>query len=112
VKVWRRAVVALSGPVVAVAYCRAAQRDEKNGYVLTAAMEWRKAACLFVLVPTAADLCWQQWERIMGLPRRLAGPISEEAPGRLDRAELEIDQAPAPARAFRLLLAPHARPAL
>jgi hypothetical protein len=60
---------------IAVRYCLAAERDEKNGFPLTAAMEWRKAAELLTLVPLAADRCWRKWERIMRLPRRLAGPI-------------------------------------
>jgi hypothetical protein len=64
-----------SGAVLAIAYSRAAQRDEKSGYAFTAAMEWRKAAIVLASFPGAADHCWQQWERIMHLPRRLAGPI-------------------------------------
>ena len=58
-------------------YCRAARRDEENGYPLTAAMEWHKAAELFAPVVTSlADRCWQEWERIVKMPRSLAGAIA------------------------------------
>jgi hypothetical protein len=57
------------------AACRAGKMDEKNGYEFTAAMKWREAATLLAPFPYAAERCWQQWERIMCLPRRLAGPI-------------------------------------
>ena len=67
----------ISGPVIGIAYCCAAQRDERDGYAITAALEWRRAAELLASIPTAADSCWLQWERIMHLPRRLAAPISE-----------------------------------
>jgi hypothetical protein len=67
-------VVAFSS-AVAVRYCLAAQRDEKNGFPLTAAMEWRKAAELLAPLTPMSDRCWREWERIMRLPRRLAGPI-------------------------------------
>jgi hypothetical protein len=60
---------------VAMRYCLAAQRDEKNGFPLTAALEWRKAAALLGPIGSIADRCWVEWERIMHLPRRLAGPI-------------------------------------
>jgi hypothetical protein len=65
----------ISGPVIGAAYCRAATRDERNGYVITAALEWRTAAELMLPISSAADHCWRQWERIMHLPRRLAEPI-------------------------------------
>jgi hypothetical protein len=78
--VWRRWIAAVSSPAIAVACCRAAQRDERNGYTFTAAMEWRKAAQLLAPIPVGAELCWRQWERIMRLPRRLAEPISASAP--------------------------------
>ena len=68
-----------TGPEEAIDYCRAAQRDERNGYELTAAMEWQKAADLMNSI-SAADFCWRQWERIMCLPRRLAQPIPEHPP--------------------------------
>jgi hypothetical protein len=38
-------------------------------------VEWRHAAELFGMDTIAAVYCWHQWERIMQLPRRLAGPI-------------------------------------
>jgi hypothetical protein len=56
-------------------YGCAAERDERNGFPYTAAMEWRKAAELFAPDTRAAEYRWRQWERIMQLPRRLAGPI-------------------------------------
>lgn len=75
------------GPVIAVVYCRAAQRDERNGFPLTAAMEWRHAAELLGFLPGFCDYCWREWERIMNLPRDFARPITELAgptlPGRL-----------------------------
>jgi hypothetical protein len=54
---------------------RAAKREERNGFKYTAAMEWRKAAELFATNTRAVEYCWREWERIMGLPRQLAGPI-------------------------------------
>ena len=60
---------------VAMRYCLAAQRDEKNGLPFTAALEWRKAAELVGTIGPKADRCWIEWERIMHLPRHLAGPI-------------------------------------
>ena len=62
-------------PLVALRYCRFAQRDEKNGFLCTSALEWRKAAELAASFPLLADHCWQEWERIMRLPRCLADPI-------------------------------------
>ena len=60
---------------LAILYCLAAQQDEKNGWPFTAALQWRKAAELFGPIASRADRCWIQWERIMHLPRHLAGPI-------------------------------------
>jgi len=57
----------------AVHYSCAARRDERNTFFYTAAMEWRHAAELFAPNTLAAEYCWRQWERIMRLPRRLAG---------------------------------------
>jgi hypothetical protein len=57
-------------------YGCAARRDEQNGFPYTAAMEWHKAAELFSQNTRAAEYSWRQWERIMRLPRRLAGPVS------------------------------------
>lgn len=53
----------------------AAERDERKGFPYTTAMRWRKAAELFAPNTRAAEYSWQQWERIMHLPRRLAEPI-------------------------------------
>ena len=56
-------------------YCRRdAQREERNGFKYTAAMKWRNAAELFAPDTRAVEYCWHEWERIMQLPRRLAGP--------------------------------------
>ncbi|MBV9087296.1 MAG: hypothetical protein JOY79_07420 [Acidobacteriaceae bacterium] len=60
---------------VAMRYCVAAQRDEKNRFPLTAALEWRKAAEVVGPIGPMSDQCWIEWERIMRLPRHLAGPI-------------------------------------
>jgi hypothetical protein len=62
-------------PAKAIHYGRAAERDERNGFPYTAAMEWRNAAQLFAAETRAAEYCWRRWERIMHLPRRLAEPI-------------------------------------
>ncbi len=70
---WTAAVVAAK----AFHYCRAAVRDEHNRFPYTAAVEWREAAELFGTETSAAEYCWRQWERIMQLPRRLAGPIGD-----------------------------------
>jgi len=69
---WLRSMVL---PVKAFHYCREAQRDERNGFPYTAAMEWRNAAELFAPDTLAAEYCWGQWERIMHLPRWLAQPV-------------------------------------
>jgi hypothetical protein len=56
-------------------HCRRdAQREERNGFKYTAAMKWRSAAELFAPDMRAVEYCWREWERIMQLPRRLAGP--------------------------------------
>ncbi len=81
--IWRRLITVASGPANAIAYCRAAQRDEENGYPFTAATEWGKAAQLLAPIPVAAELCWQQWERITRLPHLLSQPIADSAPGTL-----------------------------
>jgi hypothetical protein len=59
----------------AMRYCLAAQRDEMSGFPFTAAVEWRKAAELLGPMTAMSDRCWLEWERIMRLPRHLAGPI-------------------------------------
>jgi hypothetical protein len=53
---------------------RDAQREERSGFKYTAAMKWRNAAELFATDAQAVEYCWREWERIMQLPRRLAGP--------------------------------------
>jgi hypothetical protein len=67
-----------AAPTVALAFCVAAQQDEKHGLPFTAAMEWRRAATLFAPIHAIAERCWREWERIMHLPRSLAGPIPAE----------------------------------
>ena len=62
-------------PAKAFHYSLAAVRDERNGFPYAAAMEWRQAAGLFGPSTRAAEYFWRQWERIMHLPRRLAGPV-------------------------------------
>ncbi len=73
----RQLVEDAAGLAHAMKYCRAAQIEEKNGFAFTAAVEWQKAAELLAPFFSLADHCWQQWERIMRLPRRLAAPIAE-----------------------------------
>jgi hypothetical protein len=65
----------LGGPILALRYRRAAQLDESHGLPFAAAMNWRKAAELSAWFTVLANSYWQQWERVMHLPRRLAGPI-------------------------------------
>ena len=60
---------------LAMRYCLAAQRDEMSGFPFTAAVKWRKAAELLGPITPMSDWCWLEWERIMRLPRNLAGPI-------------------------------------
>lgn len=69
-------LVKVAALLYAIQYCRAAQRDERASFPFTAAMEWHKAAVLFSPVaPLLADRCWQEWERIVRIPRSLAGPL-------------------------------------
>lgn len=63
----------------AVHYVCAAHLDEHNDFPYAAALEWRKAAELFGSDTPVAEYCWRQWERIVQLPRRLAGPISDSS---------------------------------
>ena len=63
----------------AVHYVCAARRDEQDRFPYAAALEWRKAAELFGSDTPDAEYCWRQWERIMQLPRWLAGPISDSS---------------------------------
>jgi hypothetical protein len=53
---------------------KSARREEKHGYPLTAAANWRRAAELFK-DEFLAESCWCEWERIMKLPRKLARSI-------------------------------------
>jgi hypothetical protein len=70
-----RSLKKIAGVVLAVRYRRAAKRDERNGFLLTAAFEWRKAAELSAPIIPLAKNCWREWERIMHLSHRLADPI-------------------------------------
>jgi hypothetical protein len=69
---WLRKMIALAK---ALRYGRAAQRDERNGFHYTAAIEWRHAAELFRSGSLAAEYCWRQWERIMHSPRPTSGTV-------------------------------------
>ena len=75
----------------AARYCQAAERDEHRGFTYAAAFEWRKAAEFLAPMPAIADQCWQQWERLMHLPRALAVPFGAES--------ATVSQIPASARA-------------
>lgn len=61
----------------------AAQKEERSGFKFTAAMKWRIAAELFAPDAQAVESCWCEWERIMQLPRRLAGPACASTIARL-----------------------------
>ena len=71
-----KSILKIMGPMHALHYRWAAQRDEKKGFPLTAAIEWREAAELFAPITPLVERCWREWERIMRLPRRLAEPIA------------------------------------
>ncbi len=73
----RRLLALAAGSTMAISYCLAAQQDEKNGFPLTAAMEWRRAAELFAPISLVSERCWREWERIVQLPRRFAVPIAD-----------------------------------
>jgi hypothetical protein len=62
----------------AVAYCAAAEQDERAGFLLTAAFEWRRAAECFSWDTDEANRCWCNWERLMGLPRLLARAFGDD----------------------------------
>lgn len=70
-----RLLFKIAGPIIAVPLRWAAQRDEQNGFPLTAAMEWRRAAELSEPIALLAEHCWREWERLMHLPRHLASAI-------------------------------------
>lgn len=92
---WMRNMVVL---VRALHYGRAARRDERKGFPFTAAMEWHRAAELFLSGSFAAEYCWGQWERIVRLPRQLAGPVGSSrpviVPPNSARPELVLNQIP------------------
>lgn len=69
----------MAGPLLAMRLRRNARKDEKNGILFTAAMEWREAARLCAPSRVLADRCWREWERIMHLPRQMATPIGGES---------------------------------
>jgi hypothetical protein len=79
VRRFRRVLASAAGLKLGVEYWRAAERDEKSGLPYTAAMEWHKAAELFSAIPQVSNRCWQEWERIMHLPRRFVRPIVNSA---------------------------------
>lgn len=64
----------ITGPVLAMCLRRRARKDEKDGFLFTAAMEWRMAAELCAPNRILAGWCWREWERIMHLPRQMAAP--------------------------------------
>jgi hypothetical protein len=68
-------LASLSRFVTATQHRRMARRSEAEGCPYTAAMQWRKAAALFDPDEGFQDRCWQEWERIMRVPRRLSAAI-------------------------------------
>jgi hypothetical protein len=82
-----RSLLKIAGPIIAVRFRWAAQRDERNGFPLTAAMEWRKAAEVSEPITLLADHCWREWERLMRLPRHLAAAIGVASVAQLAPAE-------------------------
>ncbi len=87
----RRLVAVTSALAVGLTYCHAAQRDEERGYPFTAAFEWRKAAELLAAFAPLACRCWQEWERIMCLPRRMATvTLVEESPAETMTEEFPV----------------------
>jgi hypothetical protein len=61
----------------ALQYACAAQRDERNHFPYTAAMEWRLAAEFFGSNTFAAEYCWRHWEALMHLPHGLSKAIKD-----------------------------------
>ena len=97
IRVSAHSLASLAVFVKAFNYAYTAQEDERNRFPYTAALEWSHAAELFGTTTPAADYCWRQWERIMQLPRRLAGPIELKAPAavpavRVDRNHLQLQR--------------------
>lgn len=68
-----------AGRAKAMSYCRAAQDDERAGFTMTAAFEWRRAAECFAWDADEANRCWTNWERLMNLPRWLAKAVGGDA---------------------------------
>ena len=97
-----RSALRLAGPILALRYRRAAQRDENNGFSFTAAMEWRRAAELSSWITPLANRYWQEWERIMQLPRRLAVPI-----GVAEVATIAVLQQPSQVELVAQPMVPH-----
>lgn len=61
----------------ALLYASAARKHEQTQFPYTAAMEWRLAAELFGSNTLVGSYFWHRWERIMHVPRLLAGPITD-----------------------------------
>jgi hypothetical protein len=70
----RWSLLRITGPWLAMRLRRRARKDEKDGFLFTAAMEWRMAAELCAPNRILAGWCWREWERIMHLPRQMAAP--------------------------------------
>ncbi len=70
----RWSLSSITGPLLAMRLRRRARKDEKDGFLFTAAMEWRMAAELCAPNRILAGWCWREWERIMHLPRQMAAP--------------------------------------
>lgn len=67
----------ITGPLLALRLRRKARKDEKDGFLFTAAMEWRMAAELCAPNRILEGWCWREWERIMHLPRQMAVPARQ-----------------------------------
>ena len=74
---FRRLFAVAADSLRGLSYVRAAEKDERDGFPFTAAWEWQRAAECLGWISIIADRCWREWERIVHLPRRLAGPIGE-----------------------------------
>jgi hypothetical protein len=73
----RWSLLRITGPLLAMRLRRRARKDEKDGFLFTAAMEWRMAAEVCAPNGILAGWCWREWERIMHLPRQMAPPARE-----------------------------------
>lgn len=74
----------------ALTYCAAAENDERAGFLLTAAFEWRLAAESYAWDTEEADRCWRNWERLMHLPRMMANVIGCETLTMMPEEEDEV----------------------